>query len=292
MAPLTQHHSSAITKVLLIGDSGSGKTGSLASLVQAGYSLRILDFDNGTDILKNLLSPDLQKKVDVEIFTDDYRIGQNNALIPKSASAWPKAIKCLSDWPGLGPIEKWTSSDVLVLDSLNFAGKAALRFIQQLNSHLGSPPNWDDYREAQRLVENLTAMLYSTAIKCNVVCLSHIREIGKKEDILSDNNKVRSIIVAGSEKGFPETGTGQALSPTIGRYFNAVLMADIVGQGAGVRRLIRTQPHLNIGLKNSAPGRVKPEYPLANGLAEYFSAVRGEPGKPVPGSITGIEMVK
>lgn len=52
MPSLADHHSSALVKLLLLGDAKSGKTGSLVSLVKAGYSLRVLDFDNLLDVLK------------------------------------------------------------------------------------------------------------------------------------------------------------------------------------------------------------------------------------------------
>jgi len=278
MPSLEEHHSATSTKMLLLGESGSGKTGALASLAKAGFNLRIADFDNGTDILRNLLLDDKPslRRVNFIPFTDEFYATANGAsLIPRTARAWPSFIQSLSKWENLSSIESWGENDVFVLDSLNFAGKAALRFIQQLNSRLANPPQWDDYREAQRLVESLCAKLYSTSIKCNVVCLSHIREIGKREDHIDEKGRVRTIEDPSSVKGFPETGTGRALSPTIGRYFNAVLMTDIVGTGASTRRVIRTQPHMNIGLKNSAPKKVKLEYPLENGLAEYFRAVRG-----------------
>ena len=45
----------APVKIMLIGENGSGKTGSLASLVCAGYKLRIIDTDKGVKILKSLL---------------------------------------------------------------------------------------------------------------------------------------------------------------------------------------------------------------------------------------------
>jgi hypothetical protein len=53
MPSLDKHQSSEFTKLLLEGDSGSGKTGSLASLVAAGFKLRVLDMDNGLDSLAN-----------------------------------------------------------------------------------------------------------------------------------------------------------------------------------------------------------------------------------------------
>ena len=52
MSSLADHQSSELTKVLVIGDSKSGKTGALTSLVAAGYKLRILDFDNLLDPLR------------------------------------------------------------------------------------------------------------------------------------------------------------------------------------------------------------------------------------------------
>ena len=52
MPSLSAHQSNDYVKLLLCGDSGSGKSGALASLVGAGYKLRILDMDNGLDSLK------------------------------------------------------------------------------------------------------------------------------------------------------------------------------------------------------------------------------------------------
>ena len=55
MPSLANHQSNEFTKLLIEGDSGSGKTGALASLVKAGYKLRILDMDNGLDALKQTI---------------------------------------------------------------------------------------------------------------------------------------------------------------------------------------------------------------------------------------------
>src|SRR5262245_15751421 len=52
MPSMTEHESNEIVKAMLAADSGSGKTGALAPLVDAGFKLRILDFDNGLSVLK------------------------------------------------------------------------------------------------------------------------------------------------------------------------------------------------------------------------------------------------
>ncbi|HSE45495.1 MAG TPA: hypothetical protein VLA89_09255, partial [Gemmatimonadales bacterium] len=43
---LSDASSQPLVKLMLVGDSKSGKTAALASLVEAGYELRVLDLDN------------------------------------------------------------------------------------------------------------------------------------------------------------------------------------------------------------------------------------------------------
>ena len=49
MPNLAQHQSNNFTKMLLEGDSGSGKTGALTSLVAAGYKLQNVPSDERKD---------------------------------------------------------------------------------------------------------------------------------------------------------------------------------------------------------------------------------------------------
>jgi hypothetical protein len=213
-------------------------------------------------------------------------------MFPVAAKAWSAGVGLLSKWKGpnpddvdLGPVDKWGPNDVLVIDSLTFAGKAAVRFILGLNGKLAVTPGWSDYFGAQQLVESMLAMLYSEAIKCNIVVLAHVREVGKKQTIEKDGKAI-TVEEEGSRKGYAETGTGTALSPNVGRYFNGVILAEVVGEGQFARREIHTVPHGNVGLKTPAPGAVKPIYPLHSGLAEYFAAVRGGNPTAIPAVAT------
>ena len=56
MANIKTHKSAEYTKLMLVGDSGSGKTTALSTLANAGYNLRILDFDDGLSILPEFLN--------------------------------------------------------------------------------------------------------------------------------------------------------------------------------------------------------------------------------------------
>lgn len=286
----------APVKGLLIGDSGSGKTGGLVSLMLAPWlgKMGIVDFDNGVDIIRGLLRPSpkdseamlarkaaARKKVFVKTLTDDFR-ATGGKFQPISATAWTRCSELLNDWKedNLGPVAKWGPNDVLVIDSMTFAGKAALRLVLSMNGRLSQKPWQSDYGDAQSMLETMLATLYSDAIKCNVLILSHVREVGKSYAIEGTNRAgektVMQVEEEGSRKGYAETGTGRALSPIVGRFFNNVLMVDIEGTGPSARRIIRTVPQGNIGLKNSAPSLVKARYDLETGLAEYFATLRGE----------------
>jgi hypothetical protein len=260
--------------MLLLGDAASGKTGALASLVLAGYNLRIIDFDKGLGVLKNLLNekdPKLLDKVDCVSISDVYK-NVGGRITCTQAKAWSEANKWLSNFEPYGPLDTWTPQDILVVDSLTFAGKAAMNFISSLNGRLGQSPYQSDYLEGQRLVENLCSLLHSDTVRCNVICITHIRELSKTETRTDAKGNAIRIPITGTEKSYPETGTGQALSPTIGRHFNAILSVEV---NFG-RREIFTQPHGNIALKSAGGSTIPVKYPLETGLADYFKAVRGK----------------
>src|SRR5215475_3329684 len=164
--------------------------------------------------LKNLLRnhKDAAERVSYITCADSMQQIQGR-IIPKAAQAWPRGVMAMDNWVDgetkLGNIQTWGEKDVLVIDSLNFAGKAALRFIQQMNSRLAVTPWQSDYGEAQRLLESMVAMICSDAVKCNVVVLTHVREVGKTQQVLDAQNRVVQVEEEGSRRGYAETGTGR-----------------------------------------------------------------------------------
>ncbi len=280
MPGIADHQSSECTKMLLIGDSGSGKSGALASLAAEGYNLRILDLDNGLDVLKNYLTdptseyvkrnPNAAANVRFQTITDQMK-NVGGRLQHAKATVWQRTVAQLSNWvelddkgaaiagTELGSITTWGSQDVLVIDSLTMLSNAALAFVLAMNGRLGQHPQLQDWGAGQTLIESLIQMLYDENVKCNVVVNCHVSYIGEE----------------GNQKGYPNT-LGKALPPKIGRYFNTILMAKSSGSGAATKRQIVTNPTGMVELKNTAPLRVAPAYDLATGLAEYFRAVRAQ----------------
>lgn len=283
MASLTKHHSTNVAKILFAGESGAGKTGALASLASVGYNLRVLDLDNGLDVLVDLLSnPSSQydkagaSRVSYITITEEMRM-INGAIAPRTASVWPKVTSVLNDWKdgeeSLGPVTKWGPDDVLVIDSLTLLGISAMNYVLQLNNRLGKHPHQSDWGQAQNLLEALLQLLYSTAVPCNVIINCHLT---RKDEHSEDVAVTLSSMYGGSAdaKRYP-LSLGRALSPKIGRYFNTILLASAEGARGALKRKIYTTTIGDVDLKNTAPLKVKSEYPLATGLAEYFFALHG-----------------
>jgi hypothetical protein len=288
MAPLSQIQARRPIKLLFVGDSGTGKTGALASLADAGYRLRILDLDNGIDILRNLIlspktkyNPGCINNISAITLTEKMR-PVNGKLIPVKATVWTNMVKLLDYWKDegedLGKVETWGVDDVLVIDSLSMVGIAAINFHLQINGRLMTGSTGNEYRrdigQAQSMMENLLQLLYDDNIHCNVIVNSHIAYV-------DDPGEAGKDAVDRSQTGYPNA-LGKALSPKIPRYFNTVLMAKTEGSGSSTRHRIFTKSQGMVNLKSSAPLDVPLSYDLSTGLAEYFRALQKGEGPKTP----------
>lgn len=271
MTKISDHKSSGVIKMILIGDTGAGKTGALAALAAVGYNVRILDLDNGVDVLNDLLTnPKSQypkgsaDRVDVETFTDPMK-NVNGKLIPAKSSVWQKSMSLLDKWDTetskLGNISTWTPNDVLAIDSLTMLGTGAMNFVLAMNGRIGQKPFQSDWYDGQLLVEGFLQKLYDEGVNCNIIVNTHVLYIGPED---------------GPQRGYPSTGTGSKLAPRVGRYFNTMLMAKSQGSGVALKRKLVTTTTPVIELKSTAPLKIKPEYPLETGLADYFKDVLGK----------------
>ena len=281
-------------KLILIGDSSSGKTGSLASLASVGYNLRILDLDNGLDILKSVLTDPKSpydksavERVHYKTITETMRI-MGGSLLPASATVWPSLLKTLDKWTepeaegqpaiNFGPVTSWGLDDILVIDSLTAAANAALIFNAGMNQRIGK----NDYRDigaAQTNISYLLQLLTGSSVKCHIVVISHINYVDDSGAPTLVDDKGNALDKP--QLGYPNA-VGKALSPLIPRYFNSMLLAKTEGSGSATRHMLYTKPLGIVGAKSSAPLSTPNSYPLATGLADYFKAVRG--GRSLAGS--------
>lgn len=308
MTSITEHQDSTYIRMILEGDSGAGKTGSIASLIAAGYTVNILDLENKLDILveylthpsseyaKQLKDIDLKNSVDYITITEEMTITPIGRILPRSAKAWDKISKVLGSWPNKGTPSSWGKDTILVIDSLSALSEYALWYILDMNGKIAIDKGFNFLAmmgEAQRLVEKCLTLLCSDNFHCNVIILAHLTPVGEKEsgviaNPLDDKMQIDPTVTV---KQFPAS-LGKSLSPRIPRRFSNILLAE----HEGPQRRIYTSGLGSVVGKNSAPIRLAPFYPLSTGLASIFKELRRgvEPQKAAsaPASSASITQLK
>lgn len=271
-----------LVKMIYIGDSGTGKTGSLAPLAAAGYNIRVLDLDKGINILKDYvtnldpkniytkphplwpedISKGIASRVDYVQISETFT-NVNGQIVPRGDS-WDKMMAQLTEWKddggiNLGKLETWTGRDILVIDSFSRVASARMYKELVLNARAVAGRQQSDYFKVQEALERFLDLLVMSSIKCHVILICHIEYVEKDDK---------------TTRGMPQA-MGKALGPKIGQYFNHALLAKTQGSGAAATYKIFTKTQGMIDLKNAAPLRVEAEYPLETGLLQYFNAVVG-----------------
>lgn len=268
MPSLADHQSNQFTKLLLLGDAKSGKTGSLVSLIEAGYKLRILDMDNLLDILKFMIRercPDKIGNVEFRTLRDKLKAGPMGSIIDGQPKAWINAIKMFDRWKytedgeeiDYGIPAQWGSDCILVVDSLSRLCDAAYDFHEAIIPR-GKSGDYDGravYGNAQDDVEKLLALLTSSGFETNVIVVCH----GTYIDLPDGTTKI-----------FPQ-GVGQKLSPKIPQYFPNYIRYKHIGG----KRTIQMKSDAMIDLANARPTAMADSYPIETGLAEIFKILRG-----------------
>jgi hypothetical protein len=265
MPTLEDHQKSRPVKLMLIGDSGAGKTGCLAGLANEGHRLVIQDYDNGLDVLLAYVEPELRKNVIFKTLTDKLKGSPYGAIPVGMPTAATLGMKLLDNWTDgdvkLGGITSWGLDTTFVMDSGTFFGDAALRYVRVSNGRKPDEATWQsDWGQAMGMQESVLELLYSDAVKCNVIVTFHIVQIGGDPK------------TGEGSKGFP-SALGRKLPPKVPRWFNNTVRAVTVG---GDRRILRTNSTDELELKNTNPKNAKKEYPLGTGLADFYRVIAGE----------------
>lgn len=261
MPSLDAHHSSSFVKLFFIGDSGTGKTGALASLAKAGYKLRIIDMDNGLDSLVNVLrheAPDKLSSVEYETRYDRVKKGPAGMTLAGPAKAFMEVLELVDKWSdGSNPAE-WGPEYILVVDTLTSLGRAAFNWFDRMN------PTAKDKRQiillAQNAIEDFIANLTADEFHCNVIIISHIEYTSKE--------------------GLPPKGyvaaVGKALGPKLPKHINTLVLAETSGTGTNTKRRIKTVPTGIVDVKVANPYGIDAELPLSSGLATLFEQLKGK----------------
>ena len=236
MTSLDALSASPVVKALCVGYPGSGKTGSLAALANAGYKLRILDFDGNFDPLLAYVEPQFRANVDIVTLKDRTHSGKKRIETMGKPTALPRAEDFLNRWKykdaagdeiDLGAPSQWGPDHVLVLDSLTNMGRAVMNWVLFIQDRVVKGPRKNDWGIAQGFQEGLVEKLMSREqVGCHTIVTAHLKMIGPPEfemddddEVKKDKEKVRQHV---SYKLFP-SALGRALPPEIAKHCPYVL---------------------------------------------------------------------
>ena len=287
--PLLSETEKLPVKLLILGDSGTGKSGSLASLALAGYKLRILAYDDGLSVLAAHIrkaDPAALANVSAITLADTIKQVGTNQVFAGQPTAFSRGLALCDNWKDgehdLGKPSEWGTDTVLVIDSLTRMSQAAFNFALALNNSGPFDANMTHYNVAQQLIERFLQKLVAGNLRCNVIVIAHISywfeatTTVKKMETTTMRTAASADATADTiSKAFP-MALGRALSPRIMAYFNDAILATkkFTGNGTKEVRYFATRPTTQLDLKSSI---VEPpaELSLTTGLLDYFRLCGG-----------------
>ncbi len=274
-------------RLLIQGRPKSGKTGSLAALVNSGrYHVRILDFDGNTDPLHTFVDPSLLSRVSVVTCSDKLRDDGKRIVVSGEPTAFRNSHRAIDKWVDdegrdFGAVKDWGDDVVLVLDSLPSMGEAAFRRRRHYRSAGGSGEDTiSDWGAAIRDQSAMIEILASPRFSCHVLVLCHIKEPEPKivmesakdsADVKAAKGAISRLRAENWEpRKFPNA-LGTQLPQEIARFLPGVVLVD--GDRGGKRVFVTAgEPDMDLGVPCKGLPRT---LPLETGLLTIFEAILG-----------------
>jgi len=284
----------------LAGFPGSGKTGSLAPLVNAGFKLRILDFDGNLAPLAAFTDPEHLGLVDFITFEDRLKDGPQGMEPDGPPTAYTDACNAMRHWRyakatgrvvdaltaqklkpeeivDLGRPEDWGPDTIVVLDSGTALGRAAKRRVAFHNNRTRDNFRDSDYgaamQDQEAFIENLTSSKYHF----HAIVMFHLKIIGPRDVRKGDSDLTKNIkqqMGGLIEARYFPTALGWALPQTIAEHFPTLVLAESEVVAGKTRRVLRTKPRPEVDAKVPAL-KLPPELPIEDGMLTLFNALTG-----------------
>ena len=287
-------------RVLLLGTPGSGKTGSLACLANAGFKLRVLAFDKRANMVPLLMytKPEYRKNIDILFFEDKLRAGQRFIEPIGVPSAFRLAYLAMDHWKyttgeheiDLGASRDWGLDTVVVLDSLTAMGQASMRRAMAMANKTPLNRTQQVWGFAMDDQDNFIEKMVGNDNHFHLVVLSHTKMIGPKEVGKDDNDITKAIKTQAADlivTRFYPNALGRELPQNIARHFPATLFIEKIDKGGKIRRMISASPRMDIDTKLPSIG-LPSDLSVESGMVEVFRAM-GVKVPPVPNGNSNLQ---
>ena len=262
------------------------KSGSLACLANAGYNLRVADFDGHFADMAPFFTPEARARVEIVSLEDKLRDDARHIGPSGTPTAFGRFLKLWNNWEyetpegkvSLGPVRSWTRRDILVVDSMTAMGRANMRRTLALNNRTIDNRREADWGAAQHDEQEVMQILTGDDIPCHVVVTAHLKLIAPKDVEKTDDDLTKNIKEQVAEivkaRLFP-SALGRANPPDIAQHFSTVLHFDAEFVNGKEKRIIRTVPSPEVPCVKVPVGGLPRTLPIDTGMLTIFDALVG-----------------
>lgn len=246
-------------RLLLMGEAATGKTGALAQLANAGYTIMLHDFDQNSRVISDHLT---EGHAPVYVQTYDVARLTNNGMLDTGKAVEQQAVKELNrfaaqlkhwdaDGDDLGTWDTWTPRHIVVIDSTTFMSRMLMLAAPQ---HPKANANEKThYKFAGEFQTKLLNDLTSKNNGASVIVISHLKQTGDRD---GDGN-----LTGANLRNIP-TGIGVAESKSLPTYFTDIWEIQI--NATGKREILTTATNKTARRASSSLIKAVEPYDLAS----------------------------
>lgn len=255
--------------ILNIGAPGTMKTGALACLINAGYHVRIADFDGlAWQVLRNYIRPELHdlQRSRIRRYADKMKAVGGNITVDGVPKAFASFMSDLDKWDG--GINSWPVGSIFVLDTLTRAGDAKMREVLYLAGKIDQQ-SFDQalWGMGQMQFKRLFEFWKFGGLTTTIIVNTHYKWGNPDSSSAKPGEDPVQIAIP--------TSVGTALGHELAGFFSVVLGFS---QNRGSDQ--RTINTLEIeGIRTKIPAALPAKLPATDGLLTVFKALGIHPPK-------------
>lgn len=268
-----------------IGYPGSGKTGALASLANAGYKIRGLSYEANYEPLVNYA--DDRADIDIVVLQDRMRNGDKYVEVMGIPEAFNQGLNLMKEWKykdddgnevNLGKSSEWGPDTVVFVDALGSLSAAAKARAMKMNNKTPSNMTSAVWGHAVADVNNFIELLKSDKNRFHLIINAHKQILGPGDFMAQgDDDAVKEKKLEMIRDGmippriYPIAVTKPQAQSVHGMLPIMLEFEKTTKQGRDMR-VINTVGGVQIDVK--IPGKnLKSSYPIETGLADIFEAL-------------------